>query len=49
MEYNIRKVDNGFVVKAEGRENDDYVEKELVFTNSEQVLQFLQENFNKKD
>ena len=50
MEFNVRKVDNGFVVRIDGEDPvDGYVEKELVFTKDFQVLRFLKEQLKKKD
>lgn len=49
MEYNVKHVDNGFVVRVDGEDPvDGYVEKELVFTKEYQVLRFLKDEFKKK-
>ena len=50
MEYVIREVDNGFVVRTEGEDAEGtYTTKELVFTDALQTLQFLQSELTKKD
>ena len=49
MEYNIRVVDNGFVLRLEGEDQDEgYVVKELVFTQESEILAFLSEKLAKK-
>ena len=44
MEVNVKKVDNGYIVRVEGEDPvDGYVSKEYVFTKQFQVVRFLKE------
>jgi hypothetical protein len=50
MDYTVRKVDNGFVVRIDGEDPvEGYVDKEMVFTKDFQVLRFLKEQLKKQD
>ena len=49
MEVNVKKVDNGYIVRVEGEDPvDGYVSKEYVFTKQFQVVRFLKETFKDK-
>lgn len=44
MEYTVRKVENGFVVRVEGEDPvEGYVSKEMVFSRNSQVLKYLRD------
>lgn len=49
MEINVKKVENGYIVRLEGEDPvEGYVSKEHVFTKQFQVVRFLKEHFKDK-
>ena len=49
MEINVKKVENGYIVRLEGEDPvEGYVSKEMVFTKQYQVIRYLKEQFKDK-
>lgn len=46
MEYNIKQVENGFLIRVDGEDPvEGYISKEYIFQRESQVIKFLRERF----
>jgi hypothetical protein len=46
MEFNVKKVENGFIIRMDGEDPvEGYISKEYIFQRESQVVKFLRERF----